>query len=110
MDDRLIFLYYLQTAISERAAVPKQVTVVEEMPLTGVGKIFKPALKKREIFNVFSEQLERSNAPYTKLDVLDSKELGVFAEIVVPNEDAQHQVEKVLGTFSVPLSVLLGDQ
>jgi fatty-acyl-CoA synthase len=32
-------------AITERAAVPRAVHVVETMPLTAVGKIFKPALR-----------------------------------------------------------------
>jgi fatty-acyl-CoA synthase len=31
--------------IGERAAVPKDVYIVDQIPLTAVGKIFKPALK-----------------------------------------------------------------
>jgi fatty-acyl-CoA synthase len=34
--------------IPERAAVPKHVRVVPALPLTGVGKIFKPALQQRD--------------------------------------------------------------
>nr|NLU60357.1 hypothetical protein [Pseudomonas sp. BIGb0427] len=35
--------------ISERAAVPKRIEFLEALPLTAVGKIFKPALQQREI-------------------------------------------------------------
>ena len=34
--------------IPERAAIPRAVNIIEEMPLTAVGKIFKPALVNRE--------------------------------------------------------------
>ena len=35
--------------IPERAAIPKHVNVMQSLPVTGVGKIFKPALQQREI-------------------------------------------------------------
>jgi fatty-acyl-CoA synthase len=48
---------YLQKEIGERAAVPKRVYVVEEIPLTPVGKIFKPALKRDAMKRVFEREL-----------------------------------------------------
>jgi fatty-acyl-CoA synthase len=38
-------LTHCQREISERAAIPRAVRIVEAMPLTAVGKIFKPALR-----------------------------------------------------------------
>ena len=38
-------LAHCQSEIAERAAVPRSVRVIEAMPLTAVGKIFKPALR-----------------------------------------------------------------
>ncbi|MCA1552723.1 AMP-binding protein, partial [Bradyrhizobium sp. BRP19] len=38
-------LAFLKAEIAERAALPRQVNIIETMPLTAVGKIFKPALK-----------------------------------------------------------------
>jgi len=40
---------FAETHIPERAAIPKQVRIMPSLPLTGVGKIFKPALQQREI-------------------------------------------------------------
>jgi len=38
-------LAYCRENIAERAAIPKQVTIVDPMPVTAIGKIFKPALR-----------------------------------------------------------------
>jgi fatty-acyl-CoA synthase len=39
------FVAFVRERIPERAAAPAEVTVLDAMPLTGVGKIFKPALR-----------------------------------------------------------------
>ncbi len=50
---------FVATNISEKASIPKDITVLNEMPLTEVGKIFKPALRnlatQRVITNLLSE-------------------------------------------------------
>jgi fatty-acyl-CoA synthase len=38
-------LAHCQNEITERAAVPRCIRIIEAMPLTAVGKIFKPALR-----------------------------------------------------------------
>ena len=38
---------YAAERISERAAVPKRIDFIDAMPLTAVGKIFRPALRQR---------------------------------------------------------------
>ena len=43
---------FAQSHIPERAAWPKAIHVVEKLPLTNVGKIFKPELQRREIEDV----------------------------------------------------------
>ena len=45
-------LDFATASIPERAAVPKQVKIVPALPMTGVGKIFKPALQQLEIETV----------------------------------------------------------
>jgi fatty-acyl-CoA synthase len=37
-------LSYCQTEISEKAAIPKRIEILDKMPVTAVGKLFKPAL------------------------------------------------------------------
>ena len=42
-------LSFAQKHITERAALPKAIRIIPVMPLTGVGKIFKPELKHLEV-------------------------------------------------------------
>lgn len=42
-------LEFAAANIPERAAIPRRVTIEPSLPVTGVGKIFKPALLQREI-------------------------------------------------------------
>lgn len=54
-------LAFCQSRIPERAAIPKDIWIVESIPLTAVGKIFKPTLRldaiEREFFSVVSEEV-----------------------------------------------------
>jgi fatty-acyl-CoA synthase len=49
---------FARERIPERAAVPVEITIVESMPLTGVGKIFKPALRHAAAQRVFERLLQ----------------------------------------------------
>ncbi|MET0531943.1 MAG: acyl-CoA synthetase [Microvirga sp.] len=51
--------------IPERAAVPKCVNIAPSLPLTGVGKIFKPALQQLEIAAVVRTEALRVGASLT---------------------------------------------
>lgn len=48
-------LQYAREQIGERAAVPKQIKIVSELPLTTIGKIFKPQLVWQEIEAVYQQ-------------------------------------------------------
>ncbi len=50
-------LKWAQTRIGERAAIPKAVYIVDEIPLTAVGKLFKPALRWDAIERTYLEEL-----------------------------------------------------
>ena len=47
--DESALLDFLRDRIEDPVAVPKRIGVVDEMPLTPVGKIFKPALRREAI-------------------------------------------------------------
>ena len=51
-------LAYAAENIGERAAVPKAIHILDAIPLTPVGKIFKPALRWQVIERVFAGELE----------------------------------------------------
>lgn len=47
--------------ISERAAIPKRIEFLDSMPLTAVGKIFRPVLRKSISEQIVREHLEKEN-------------------------------------------------
>lgn len=48
-------LAFAQESIGEHAAVPKAIHIVDEVPQTAVGKIFKPYLVELEVEDVYSQ-------------------------------------------------------
>lgn len=52
-------LEHCQTHISERAAIPKHIQILDSIPVTAVGKVFKPALRNKatefSITNLFKK-------------------------------------------------------
>ena len=78
-------LEYLTKEIGERAAVPKEVTIIKEMPLTPVGKIFKPALRWKAIQKVYQTELEALNDLIESVDVsvTEDKIHGSMAAITI---------------------------
>ena len=68
---------FCRREISERAAVPVQVVPIPVMPLTGVGKIYKPALRLLAAQRAFEAALEPLKAE------------GISATVTVRN-DATH--------------------
>ena len=78
-------LDYLKDKIGERAAVPKEVIILDEMPLTSVGKIFKPSLRWEAVRRVFSSEMGDLSGAAEKVDIQvgEDKIHGTLAEIKI---------------------------
>ncbi|EPE96404.1 acyl-CoA synthetase [Rhizobium grahamii] len=74
--------------IPERAAHPKSVRILSSMPVTPVGKIFKPALSMLEIEDVVRQEAEASGIALTSLSVVQDARLGVLARIATEGDPA----------------------
>lgn len=62
-------LRHCRDHLTERAAIPKRVCMIDPMPVTAVGKIFKPALRHRAIRDVFVAELEALSDLVERLEV-----------------------------------------
>lgn len=93
---------YARAHIHERAAYPKYLEIVDELPKTAVGKIFKPDLRKQAITRVFNEALEKANLDQRVVSVTDDKKLGLVAQISPNAPDAQEAIAACLGQFANP--------
>ncbi|MDP2820125.1 MAG: AMP-binding protein [Polaromonas sp.] len=55
--DAATLLAEVAPQVYERPAIPKRVTIIDEMPLTAIGKIYKPALRLRALETKLTEML-----------------------------------------------------
>ncbi len=88
--------------VHERAAIPKYIEILDELPKTAVGKVFKPDLRKRAITRVYNAALEEAGLPVRVAEVIDSKKQGLTAMLERSGEVSEEDIEKVLGEFTRP--------
>ena len=103
-------LNYCQQHIGERAAVPKAITIDNNLPVTAVGKIFKPALIKREIAYVLNSDLSNLglHPGQFEVKVIDDKRKGVIAQISLleSNHTLTNSIKKLQGTYSFLIDII----
>jgi fatty-acyl-CoA synthase len=96
--------------IGERAAVPRRVIVLEAMPMTAIGKIYKPALRLRAIEQAYAEALQPLAGACRSLVVKAvQKAGGMAAEIRISGATepaaAKSRVQELLGRHAVPFEL-----
>ena len=89
---------YARAHIHERAAVPKHIEILPELPKTAVGKVFKPDLRRRAIARVLNAALADSGCRAHVAEVVEDKKRGLVARIA-PRID-EVAVQSVLGSFT----------
>ncbi|MGJ7495500.1 acyl-CoA synthetase [Variovorax sp. RT4R15] len=76
-------LAHARATITERAAVPVDVVVLDTMPLTAVNKIYKPKLRELAIAKALAETLTKACGPVdVTVDVVPHARHGLEAHIV----------------------------
>ena len=97
-------LTFLAQQIQERAAQPKHIRLIDSMPLTAVGKIFKPALQMREIEHVIRQECLSLNIQPASLEVVQDSKRGLVARLAVHGEMTTLHEKLGLYTFAVEWS------
>lgn len=85
--------------IHERAAIPRHVEILPELPKTAVGKIFKPDLRKRAITRVCDAELAALGAHVT--EVVDDRHRGLVARIARDPGADEAAITHKLGEFAL---------
>ena len=95
-------LAHARAAIPERAAVPGEVIVREALPLTAVGKIFKPELRNDAARRVLAAALESELGAPAEVQVTTDAKHGTLARIRVAGPPAtQAAARAVLDRYAV---------
>ncbi|MNQ79273.1 AMP-binding domain protein [compost metagenome] len=74
---------YLAHEIAEPAAMPKRLQLVDALPLTAIGKIFKPALVMQEIEDVVRTAAQAHEAQLLHVRVKQDPRHGYLASVTV---------------------------
>lgn len=94
-------LAFASENISERAAVPKRVEVLNELPLTAVGKIFKPGLQQREVVCVVKREIANLGLPDIPVEAVQDNKRGLLVNIHAGTY--QQTLAPVLGRYSLQI-------
>ncbi|MEM9497715.1 MAG: acyl-CoA synthetase [Pseudomonadota bacterium] len=100
--DGAALLEHCKTHVHERAAQPKHIEILAELPKTAVGKVFKPDLRKRAITRVYDAALENAALAAHVADVVDDKKRGLVARIEKTGDIDDAKLAEVLGGFTRP--------
>jgi len=107
-------LAWARKHVGERAAVPKRVYIVDQMPVTAVCKIFKPVLVRREVADVYrGEILKVPGVKEATVEVTPDKKSGMKAHIRVTVDssadvqEVEKEIRRVLGQYTVPYELMV---
>jgi fatty-acyl-CoA synthase len=93
-------LKHCQTHISERAAIPKRIEILDSLPITAVGKVFKPLLRNSATeFSV--NALFKTHDISAQVKSEFDPEKGQVVHIQLSNKQDQQQAAKLLVAFPV---------
>jgi acyl-CoA synthetase (AMP-forming)/AMP-acid ligase II len=93
---------YLRTRIAERAALPRHLEILPELPKTAVGKVFKPDLRRRAIRRVYDAALAEAGLPATVATVIEDPRQGLVALLRREGDVDEAAVAAALGVFTRP--------
>ncbi len=96
-EDQLI--EHCKNAISERAAVPKRIEFIDAMPLTAVGKIFRPSLRQKISEQVIRELLAKQDIATIVTSELEKKR-GLVVSISVDDKSRLSEVSKLVEGYT----------
>ena len=88
--------------ISERAALPKYIEIIDELPKTAVGKVFKPDLRRSAITRIYDAALEKAGQPARVTHVIEDKKRGLVAKLSGRSSSDEAVVKETLGAFTRP--------
>ena len=96
---------YARAHIPERAAIPVHIEIIDTMPVTAVGKIFKPALVAKSTQRVLSNALIENNCP-ANVQIEQDDKRGLVAMISDFNTSQIAEVNEVLGSFAISYELI----
>lgn len=95
-------LEFAKSHINERAAIPKHIEILGELPKTAVGKVFKPDLRKLAIQRVYGEALADAGFAAAVKEVVEDKKRGLVVRLRKTGDVDEGALSRKLGEFTRP--------
>ncbi|QDL90650.1 acyl-CoA synthetase [Paroceanicella profunda] len=96
---------FARNRIPERAAVPRHVEILDDMPKTAVGKVFKPALRMRAITRVLDAAMAEAGLGARVQGVREDRRLGLVATVSAQAHE-RRAVCTLLGHFPTAFEIV----
>ncbi|MEH8015757.1 acyl-CoA synthetase [Rheinheimera muenzenbergensis] len=106
-DDLLAFA---KANIEERAAVPKQIEIIAAIPLTAVGKIFKPALRQLQIRCALTTALHDGGVDSFSIEINEEKNLGFIVTVQLTHASQREAAAKILGMYPLAFRLVVSTE
>jgi fatty-acyl-CoA synthase len=104
-------LEFVRDRIQERAAIPVKLSVLQSLPLTAVGKVFRPELRRLAVYEVFQQILTNlvEAGRVLRLDA-ESNAGGVSVRIKLASRGAddvglEQQLSEAFERFMLPVHI-----
>ncbi len=98
--DRAELVAFAADHIPERAAIPKHIEVLSELPKTAVGKVFKPGLRRMAISRVLNGAFEEAGLAARVGEVTEDKKRGLVAQIDTEGAEAD-KIQSLLDSYTI---------
>jgi fatty-acyl-CoA synthase len=106
LPDEGALMAFLAARLGEKAAMPKALLLVDAMPLTAVGKIDKPALRRREAAFALAQALDQAGIASRSVQVVaDAATGGTHADVELVDPARRSAAESVLARFALRCTV-----
>ncbi|MDM0109255.1 AMP-binding protein [Variovorax sp. J22R24] len=93
---------FAQDHIPERPAYPKAIFVLDALPVTAIGKLFKPALRTRAIEWVINDRLQRIGLHATVHVRVETEGKTQVVRLLAPEvEDLAESVRNLMAPFAL---------
>ena len=100
-DSAETILEFAQQTIKNRLALPVHVEILNELPKTAVGKVFKPDLRKRATQRVINKRLMKEGLTSKVERIYEDPRRGIVTRIVSEDEANNDRIREVLGEYAI---------
>ena len=95
---------FAKANIPERAAAPVDVTILTALPLTSVGKIYKPPLRHDAARRAFAAALDSAGIA-AEISVGDDPVSGARARVVLVDSERAADAREIMGHYAVAYDI-----